>query len=110
MELDKCETQPGCYLTGQVVAAYGSTVGNAYMRSLQGISGAPANGISQGSTYICLPARSPALRGGGRGIFDQPEKMSLSTGSIIPDPVILEAPSKMLQQPIIANDQGHPRL
>jgi len=44
------------------------------MRSLQEISGAPASGISQGSTCICLPARSPALRDGGRGISDQPEK------------------------------------
>jgi hypothetical protein len=38
------------------------------------ISGTPASGISQDSTCICLPARSPALRDGGRGIFDQPEK------------------------------------
>jgi hypothetical protein len=38
------------------------------------ISGAPADGISQGSTCICLPARSPALRDEGRDIFDQPGK------------------------------------
>ena len=46
------------------------------------ISGAPANGISQGSTCICLPVRSPASRslaegrrfGEGRGIFEQPAK------------------------------------
>jgi hypothetical protein len=36
------------------------------------ISGVPASGISQGSTCICLPARSRF--GEGRGIFDQPEK------------------------------------
>jgi hypothetical protein len=36
------------------------------------ISGAPANGISQGSTCICLPARSRF--GEGRGIFEQPAK------------------------------------
>jgi len=44
------------------------------MRFPQGISGAPVKGISQGSTCICLPARSLELRGEGRGIFDQPEK------------------------------------
>jgi hypothetical protein len=38
------------------------------------ISGAPASGISQSSTCICLPARRPTLRGEGRGIFDQPKK------------------------------------
>ena len=45
-------------------------------------SGAPANGISQGSTCICLPARSPASRslaegrrfGKGRALFEQPAK------------------------------------
>jgi len=35
-------------------------------------SGAPAYGISQGSTCICLPARSRF--GEGRGIFEQPAK------------------------------------
>jgi hypothetical protein len=49
---------------------------NAHLgRSLQGISGAPANGISQGLHL---------------GIFDQPEKMSFSTGS------------KILQKPLFA--------
>jgi hypothetical protein len=41
-----------------VVAAY--NVGNAYMRSLQRISRAPANGISQGST--CIQAFLSILR------------------------------------------------
>jgi hypothetical protein len=36
------------------------------------ISGAPANGISQGSTCICLPARSRF--GEGRVLFEQPAK------------------------------------
>jgi hypothetical protein len=87
MEPGKREIQPGYYLTGQVVAAYGNTVGNAYMRSLQGISGAPANGISQGSTCISLPARSPALRGGVRGIFDQPEKNEFLNKLFMLDPL-----------------------
>ncbi len=50
------------------------------MRPLHRISGAPADGISQGSTCIYLPARSPALRDEGRGIFDQPEKNELFDG------------------------------
>ena len=57
--------------------------------SLLRTSGAPANGISQGSTCICLPARSPASRGEGRGIFDQPEKNEsprLFTPNSLPSP------------------------
>ena len=40
--------------------------------SLLRISGAPANGISQSSTCICLPARSRF--GEGRVLFEQPAK------------------------------------
>ena len=65
------------------------------MRSQQEILGAPANGISQGSTRIRVPARSPALRDEGRGIFGQSEKMSFSIGSINPEAVFLEGPSRM---------------
>jgi len=43
-------------------------------RQVKIAAGTPANGISQGSTCICLPARSPALRDEGRSIFDQPGK------------------------------------
>jgi hypothetical protein len=85
---DKRETQPGYYLTGQVGAVYiqarppaGSPTRRRGKKSLLirrdatlRISGAAASGVSQDSTCICLPARSPALRDGGRGIFDQPEK------------------------------------
>src|SRR3972149_4236870 len=86
---DRHETQSGYYLTGQVVAANDSTVGNAYMRSLQEILGAPASGISQDSTCICLPARSRF--GGGRGIFDQPGKNELFNKlmSSAPTPILL---------------------
>jgi len=73
---DKRETQPGYYLTGQVAAAY------IQVRLTPQDFGRPRKRDSQGSTCICLPARSPALRDGGRGIFDQPEKMSFSTGSL----------------------------
>jgi hypothetical protein len=41
--------------------------------------GSPRKRDFEDSTCICLPARSPALRGEGRGIFDQPEKKSFST-------------------------------
>ena len=73
--LDKCETQPGCYLTGQVVAAYCQVrlwpthqlVGVARYRSL--FVATPLSG------FRVLARRS---FGEGRvalhlGIFDQPE-------------------------------------
>ena len=68
MEIDECEAQPGYYLTGQVVAAY------IQVRLTPQDFGRPPNGIFQDSTSICLLARSPALRGEGRGILDQPDK------------------------------------
>jgi len=45
--------------------------------SLLKISGAPANGISQGSTCICLPARSRF--GEGRALFEQPGEKYINT-------------------------------
>jgi hypothetical protein len=47
---DKRETQSGYYLTGQVVAAY--------------------------TSGFRLPARSPALRGGGRGLLEELSQFS----------------------------------
>jgi hypothetical protein len=35
-------------------------------------------GFRKAQLAICPPARSPALRGEGRGIFDQPEKNEFS--------------------------------
>jgi hypothetical protein len=42
VSFERLENQTSFYLTGQAIAA---TVGNAYMRSLQGISGALHLGI-----------------------------------------------------------------
>jgi len=78
MGADKFDTQPGCYLTGQVIEAQHSrerfqTVpykGLPARTAGERLAGAPANGIPQGSTCICLPSRS--CFGEGRGIFDQP--------------------------------------
>jgi hypothetical protein len=47
---DKRETQPGYYLTGQVGAAY--------------------------TSGFRLPARNPALRGGGRGLLEELSRFS----------------------------------
>ena len=79
---DRRKTQPGYYLTGQVVAAYNSreriyavpTRDCLPDQQVKGSRGPPASGISQSSTCICLPARSPALRGEGRALFEQPGK------------------------------------
>jgi len=40
----------------------------------KGFRASPANGISQSSTCVCLPARSPACAGRRQGIFEQPDK------------------------------------
>ncbi len=74
-----------CPARGRLVAAY--IVGNGLKPFPTRISGAPANGILQGSTCICLPARSRFGR--GRGIFDQPEKNEsprLFTPNSLPSP------------------------
>jgi len=63
---DKRETEPGYDLTGQVVAAY------IQVRLTPQDFGRPRKRDFADSTCICLPARSRF--GGGRGIFDQPEK------------------------------------
>jgi len=76
---DRHETQSGYYLTGQVVAANDSTVGNAYMRSLQEILGAPASGISQTQlASACLRVAASAEAG---AFLISLGKMSFSTSS-----------------------------
>src|SRR3989304_5875430 len=61
-----------------------TTVGNAYMRSLQGISGVPADGISQGSTYIgCLLSNLGKMPRSGR-------RWKLTCEAYLSDPVKLK--------------------
>jgi hypothetical protein len=71
MRPGKCKTQPGYSLTGQVIAAY------VQARLIPQDYGGSQSRDFADSTCICLPARSPALRDGGRGIFEQPEKSYL---------------------------------
>lgn len=63
MKIDECEAQPGCYLTGQVVAAI------IQVQFTPRDFAPPASWVFQDSTCTCLSAHSPALLGGGGGVL-----------------------------------------
>jgi hypothetical protein len=70
--LQRCPPPSPCQARSRLIAAH--AVGNGLKPFPTKDFGRPRKRDFEDSTCICLPARSPALRDEGRGIFEHPEK------------------------------------
>ena len=66
--------------------------------------GRPRKRDFEDSTCICLPARSPALRDGGRGIFDQPVRNEFSSRLIKLNIALNRRVGQELPSPLMGED------